>query len=252
VFWELVFAIRHDFVEGDLAQIIFRRRLAGLSGKAPRELLLPLGRALAWSYCLDGPEGSAGREEDAVALLKGIVRGDRPFHHRPWPELRHGMVRKKFEMIWPKVILAPVMGLLEELTGSASELMDDEQRYIWKIGLGEEMCVAEVQTRTVRVYPMEETAFYTLRRLRHGIQFDCRRALIGLVYPGRLPFGSSPVQWKGAPSKGYRADRANRVRTCYRRRKRVEAIKRSRSKLGLGNYLSRKFEVARQMAQKSY
>lgn len=36
VFWELVFAIRHDFVEGDLAQIIFRRRLAGLSGKAPR------------------------------------------------------------------------------------------------------------------------------------------------------------------------------------------------------------------------
>ncbi|KAI3318345.1 hypothetical protein HD806DRAFT_512619 [Xylariaceae sp. AK1471] len=57
-----------------IAREIFTRGWQILRERRLEELLLPLGRALAWSCYLDGPEGSAGREEDAVAPEKNSTR----------------------------------------------------------------------------------------------------------------------------------------------------------------------------------
>ena len=197
VFWELVFAIRQDFVARDIAQELFTVGWQLFRDRGLEELLLPLGRALAWSYCLDGPEGSAGREEEAVALLTKLAHGDAPFDHKPQPASKGAIFRRDFKQPWPKVTLWPVLALLESLTGLSLDLIDRNTRVnFWRTRLCEKICVVEIENKTVRVFPMECEAYHTLGMLGpDGIRFNDGRALLGLVCPGRRPFQYSPVQW---------------------------------------------------------
>ena len=141
-------------------------------------------------------EGSAGREEEAVALLTKLAHGDAPFDHKPQPASKGAIFRRDFKELWPKVTLWPVLALLESLTGLSLDLIDRNRVNFWRTRLCEKICVVEIENKTVRVFPMECEAYHTLGMLGpDGIRFNDGRALLGLVCPGRIPFQCSPVQW---------------------------------------------------------
>lgn len=163
--WELVFAIRMDVVDRDVARELFVVGWKIFQGKRLEELLLPLGRALAWSYCLDGLEGSTGREEEAFALLTALVHGDAPFDHKSPPKFKYNstMLRTDFERVWPKVTLEPVIHLLKDLTGSP--YFTDKEIEIRAARMSSAMYMAEIQGAAIRVFRMDEEARFILRSL---------------------------------------------------------------------------------------
>jgi hypothetical protein len=157
------------------------------------ELLLPLGRALAWYYCLDGPEGSAGRDEDAIIFLKALVRGDPPFD-QPKVKITETMLHKSFDWTWPRVTIWPIIQLLKDLTVSQSSFDEIGS----KIDVQEvAICMAEIHNTNIRIYPLQEQDFWPFLHWLgpHGIKFHGGIALLGLVCPGRLPFENSPDPW---------------------------------------------------------
>ena len=124
VFRELVFAIRHAFVKREIVKEVFTMGWELFRKSDLEELLLPLGRALAWSYWREGEaemeakttkvEDGAGavakwevtneggnRKRDAVSLLKTLVYGQEPFGHKPPP--RKSKYRGELQRRWPRV-----------------------------------------------------------------------------------------------------------------------------------------------------
>jgi hypothetical protein len=73
IFWELVFAVRHDFVKREHVLELFIIGWQIYQNRQLEELLIPVGVSPAWTYCLDG------REKDAITLLKKIWDGREPF-----------------------------------------------------------------------------------------------------------------------------------------------------------------------------
>ncbi len=54
---------------------------------------------------------------------------------------------------------------------------------------------------------MKAEAGILRQKLKYGIQFCGGSAIVGVVYPVRIPFASSPMQWQGLrPSNSYRSD----------------------------------------------
>ncbi|KAL2015067.1 hypothetical protein VTK56DRAFT_6411 [Thermocarpiscus australiensis] len=203
VFWELVFAIRHpNFVEREIVEKLYTIGWEWFRGIDLEELLLPLGRELARSYCLDK------RKEEAVKLLDKIAYGREPFDSRPIisEEEMHpdseslpignidDIYRAKSRQRWPRVTLLPVFDLLSELTNRMDCFgsVGVETRNQW-LGPGTcPICLAEIiEGGELRVFPlpMNHSGGWCMnRQLPVGIRFDGGRAIVGLFFPGRIPF----------------------------------------------------------------
>ena len=70
---QLKWIIQRDIIHRDLVRSIFEAGWKLFREKHREELLIPFGRALAWSFVLDD------RESDAIRLLRLIQKGDPPF-----------------------------------------------------------------------------------------------------------------------------------------------------------------------------
>ncbi|KAJ2903307.1 hypothetical protein MKZ38_010124 [Zalerion maritima] len=193
VFWELVFAIRHDFMKREIVEELFTVGWQVFQQRDLEELLIPLGRALAWSYCLDGRDG------DAVDLLTRIWHGRGPFHHTRAIKLHHSTLRamkfhhnllgEDFKRMWPKATLIPVFELLKELDGPP-DFANDVEFEVFRTGLNEDIYVAGIKDGTLRLLPKRLSALDAFRKVRDGIEFGNGGAMVGLVYPGRIPIAS--------------------------------------------------------------
>jgi len=130
-----------------------------------------LGTELARSYDLDH------RKEEAIQLLDKIANGREPFDHQsPLIESEGGEHRGQR---WPRVIARPVLKQLSKLTGN------EEVRIA---GLDEDICLAEIKGRGLRVFPGGG-----MEVLEPGRAFDQGRAVAGLVFPGRIPFAKGSL-----------------------------------------------------------
>lgn len=65
--------IRQDIVHRDIVRHIFETGWEIFRQRHQEELLIPFGRALAWSYVLNE------RQADAICLLQTIQKGEPPF-----------------------------------------------------------------------------------------------------------------------------------------------------------------------------
>lgn len=197
-FWSLVFAIRHDIVKRAIAEELFVAGWQIFQKRNLEELLLPLGGALAWSYCLDN------REKDAVNFLEELWSGSERFVRESRPlTLRNGMYREELQQMWPKATLSPIRQLLDKL-GVVSMFKDAKELDDFRFVLGEEICVAEIQEESLRVFLSSMSAGCTIERLGQGIHFCGGRAFVGLVDPGRIPLCKSWKDREQAASKGKR------------------------------------------------
>jgi hypothetical protein len=69
----LRFVIRQDVVHRNVARLIFEAGWMLFKAKGREELLVPFGKALAWSFVLDD------RRSDAIEILHRILEGQKPF-----------------------------------------------------------------------------------------------------------------------------------------------------------------------------
>jgi hypothetical protein len=69
----LRFVIRQDVIQRNVAQSIFEAAWKLFKAKCREELLIPFGRALAWSFVLND------RRSDAIEILRLICDGQKPF-----------------------------------------------------------------------------------------------------------------------------------------------------------------------------
>ena len=153
----------------------FREEGNRFQGVHLEELLLPLGRELARSYYLDH------RKEEAIELLDKIANGKKPFDRQsPLIESEGGRHREGSRQHWPRVTVQPILALLCKLTGN-------EQVQI--VRLDEDICLAEIQGKDLRVFSIGG-----MEVLRSGTLFDEGRALVGLVFPGQIPFAKGTIR----------------------------------------------------------
>ncbi len=108
VFRELIFAIRHDFIDGDVAQELFTLGWNTFRTKNLEDVLFPLGRALALSYSHD-------RRDDAVKLLRELANCSGPFSRSDLP-LDQSL------QFYAEIVRFPVLRLLGEWTREGGEL----------------------------------------------------------------------------------------------------------------------------------
>jgi hypothetical protein len=69
----LRFVIRQDIIQRNVARSIFTAGWTLFKAKCREELLIPFGRALAWSFVLND------RRSDAIEILRLICEGQKPF-----------------------------------------------------------------------------------------------------------------------------------------------------------------------------
>ncbi len=103
------------------------------------------------------------------------------------------MSHERFQGIWPKATLLPVIQLLSDLVGSVHEFLGNHELNILRFELVQNICVAEIQQRDIRVFPVKEKAYYTITRLNHGMEVRDGRAFVGLVSSGRVPITSPMI-----------------------------------------------------------
>ena len=205
LFWELVFAVRHDFVKRDSAERIFILGWQVFRQRCAEELLIPVGRALAWSLCLDN------RDQHAINLLEKIAHSDAPFDHRFRGIKFHSqMSYHDFQRMWPKITLLPMFRLLADLKRKPNIFpsqglnFNDEELQALELGRQENICLAEIGENGIRVLesprndPLRDqgNAVAIMTELRDGIQFSSRKAIVGMVNPGRLPCTTSPLLYE--------------------------------------------------------
>jgi len=164
--WELVFAIRHsEFIRGKIVEEFLTVGWDLFRNKHLEELLLPLGTELARSYSQDG------RKEEAIELLDKIANGREPFNCQSllteWSR-------------WPTVTMRPVLKLLSKLTGN---------KEVWIEALHEDICLAEIKGKEIRVYPGGG-----MWVLESGRLFDEERAIVGLEFSGQIPFAKGTLR----------------------------------------------------------
>lgn len=94
--------IQRDIVQRDVVRYVFETGWELFRQKNQEELLIPFGRALAWSYVLDD------RQADAVCLLQLILEGKPPF----------GWSRREISL--PPI--QPIRQLLEQLVSEGNEV----------------------------------------------------------------------------------------------------------------------------------
>jgi F-box domain len=73
IFRQLNFAIEHNYIHRDFVLQMFKNAWTFLHDKRLEEILIPLGRKLAWSLSRDN------RQKDAMDLALQILRGKPPF-----------------------------------------------------------------------------------------------------------------------------------------------------------------------------
>jgi hypothetical protein len=153
LFWELVFAIRHEFVGRDIAEKLFALGWKVFRQRDAEELLLPVGRALAWSFCLDN------RDEHGIELLEKLVHGDAPFDHRfRGMKFSDRMYRNDFRRMWPKITLLPIFRLLSNLRGERGILpAGQDQLGAIIAGSEEDIFLAEVGEHGIGIYWLLES-----------------------------------------------------------------------------------------------
>ncbi|KAI3322900.1 hypothetical protein HD806DRAFT_499636 [Xylariaceae sp. AK1471] len=114
VFWELVFAINHDFVHRDVVKELFACAWDVFHTRHMEDVLIPLGRALALTYRQD-------HRGEAVHLLRELANGSEPFPRSelPYPKSFHD------DPPCLDVILFPVLSLLKKW--EKEEVSDDNR-----------------------------------------------------------------------------------------------------------------------------
>ena len=150
VFWELVFATRHAFIRREIVEDVFIMGWELFRTRNLEELLLPLGRALAWSYWQEGEaemeaktemvdamvevasEDEDGaewevihegghRKEDAISLLDKLVHGRAPFDHQP--PLSRSKYPEELRQRWPRATVQPILELLNKWTDNKEKVV---------------------------------------------------------------------------------------------------------------------------------
>ncbi|KAL2263076.1 hypothetical protein VTK26DRAFT_8301 [Humicola hyalothermophila] len=206
VFLELVFAIRHAFIKREIVGELFTIGWKLFRTRDQEEFLLPLGRALAWSYWQEGgaeieakttrmianedEDGvivgakweeinkGGNRKTDAVSLLQKLVYRQEPFDQNPPPTKAKDY--REFQQRWPSMAVLPVLGLLNKLT------RNEEAIEVCKRPL----LLAEVNDRGVFLLDCPKAIELRLmvEILESGIVFTKGRAIVGVTLPGRIPF----------------------------------------------------------------
>src|SRR6187549_2571294 len=187
IFWELDFAIRHDFMERDHVQAVLLEQGWPLFQRLQlEELLLPLVGALAWTLYMDD------RQADAVALLRMIGDGKQPFSPSNIPELRN-------LQLGPPTLI-PVWTLLAELIDGQDQariLSDIERLKRCEQHIQEQhIHTVEIRGKKIILHPKEG---YTTKipgkkkTLRPGMQYTGTAlhdnvALVKVYNPRRLPY----------------------------------------------------------------
>jgi hypothetical protein len=173
VFAALVFTIQHEFIGRDAAQAAFERGWSHLKDLQLEQLLIPVGRGLAWSYVLDH------RSTDAICLLTKIWDGSQPFGWstptRPPKSYPRGMYNASR---YPAASL-PHIQPLEELLNALLLEVGSEPIISQSTPDLRELSFAVITPQGIFLVDLEDTP------LPHGILFEGEFTFVRLSNPPR-------------------------------------------------------------------
>lgn len=157
----LEYVVKQNIVQRDIALAVLQDGWKLFASKEREQLLIPFGKALAWTYA------SNGRKSDAICLLQKTWDQGKPFHFK---EPVHTWSERPLTLL-------PVKQLLDELhpicrNSSPSTMVSREFR--------ENVPIAEIQPRNVKWnVPMSRLNEYQRAKLmRNGILFEKSLILI--------------------------------------------------------------------------
>ncbi|KAH6986599.1 hypothetical protein EDB80DRAFT_874626 [Ilyonectria destructans] len=160
IFWQLEFAIRRCLIPRADVEAALGRSWSIFAEQELGELLLPLARALAWSYCIDD------QEDAAIQLLTMVWDGTAPFH-RARPNKGSATPRK------PPSYL-PIGSLLQDLVGEKRSIVEAMQRLVERASTMQPYAVRVNKLRVTLGKPGDPDTiavyFAPGRRLRPSLQ----------------------------------------------------------------------------------